>query len=97
MIVDKQEIMKIIHEQKAYLSRKYALTRIGVFGSVARGAGSEAGDIDIVVVMKPDLLKRAALREELEEILHARVDVVRYSERMNRTLKHRIDSEALYV
>ena len=47
--------------------------------------------------MKPDLFKRAALQQELGDILKSSVDVTRYSERMNPALKKRIDREALYV
>lgn len=54
-------------------------------------------DVDIVVEMKPDLLKRSALRQELEEMLNSPVDVIRYSKHMNPLLKQRIDREALYV
>jgi predicted nucleotidyltransferase len=94
---EKDQIVKIISDKKAYLSRKYALTRIGIYGSVARGEATDKSDIDIIVEMKPDLFKRAALQQELEDILKSSVDVTRYSERMNPALKKRIDREALYV
>lgn len=94
---EKDRIVQIISEKKAYLLQKYSLTRIGIYGSVARGQVSDTSDVDIVVEMKPDLLKRSALRQELQEMLHSRVDVTRYSDRMNPSLKLRIDREALYV
>lgn len=94
---ERDQIVKIISDKKAYLSRKYALTRIGIYGSVARGEATDKSDIDIIVEMKPDLFKRAALQQELEDILKYSVDVTRYSERMNPALKKRIDREALYV
>ena len=94
---EKEKIVKIIYDNKAYLSGKYDLTRIGIYGSVARGEATEKSDIDIIVEMKPNLFKRAALQQELEDILKASVDVTRYSERMNPALKKRIDREALYV
>ena len=37
------------------------------------------------------------LEEDLEKMLHSRVDLVRYRLRMNSFLKKRIDNEAVYV
>ena len=87
----------MIDKFKSDLMVKYEISRIGIFGSVARGEADEESDIDIVVEMVPDLFKRAALKSELEELLHRSVDVVRYSKKMNQYLKQRIDRDALYV
>jgi len=97
MSPDRSAIIAVISKFKAGLMVKYAISRIGIFGSVARGEATEVSDIDIVVEMVPDLFKRAALKSELEELLHSNVDVVRYSKRMNPYLKQRIDRDALYV
>ena len=37
------------------------------------------------------------IKQELEEVLHRPVDVVRYRESMNAFLKQRIQQEAIYV
>ena len=97
MTSDSSAIIAVISKFKPGLMVKYAVSRIGIFGSVARGEASDESDIDIVVEMEPDLFKRAALKSELEELLHRSVDVVRYSKRMNPSLKQRIDRDALYV
>ncbi len=97
MIPDRNAVIAMVGTLKAALAIKYGISRIGVFGSVARNEATDCSDIDIVVEMKPDLFKRAALKAELEELLHRQVDVVRYSKRMNPHLKQRIDREALYV
>jgi predicted nucleotidyltransferase len=97
MSPDGSAIIAVISKFKSGLMVKYALSRIGIFGSVARREAGEESDIDIVVEMEPDLFKRAALKSELEELLHRSVDVVRYSKRMNPSLKQRIDRDALYV
>ncbi len=65
---------------------------------MARNEAGEGSDIDIVVETKvPDLLRMVNLKEDLEGLLHARVDLVRYRARMNGLLKKRIDNEAHYV
>jgi uncharacterized protein len=54
--------------------------------------------LDVVVeVVQPDLLTLVGIKQELEELLHLPVDVVRYREWMNPSLKGRIKREAIYV
>ncbi|MBC7258604.1 MAG: nucleotidyltransferase family protein [Chloroflexi bacterium] len=77
---------------------EYGIVRIGVFGSVARGEFTETSDVDVVVELAhPDLLLLVGIKQELEELLHRPVDVVRHRERMNPHLKERIQKEAVYV
>ncbi len=74
------------------------ITRIGIFGSLARGEATDASDVDVVVELeRPDLLLLVGIKQELEELLQRPVDVVRYREHMNPLLKKRIDREAVYV
>jgi len=95
--LNRNDVIKVITANKNDLAIRYSISRIGVFGSVARNQANENSDVDIVVEMSPDLFMRSALRLELENLLHSKVDVVRYSKRMNPFLKQRIDREAVYV
>jgi predicted nucleotidyltransferase len=79
------------------LEERYGVTRLGIFGSVARDEATYKSDVDVVVEMAPDLFGRVSLKEELETILVAKVDLVRYWRRMNHYLKSRIDRDAHYV
>jgi hypothetical protein len=79
------------------LSAKYGVTRLGIFGSVARGEAGGASDVDIVVEMPPDLFKMVHMKEDLEEILAAPVDLIRYHRFLCDYRKRRIDHEAIYV
>ena len=94
---NREEILGKLRSLKLDLAQRYAISQIGVFGSVSRAEATEASDIDIVVHMQPDMLKRACLKAELERIFGRRVDVVRYWYGMNTYLKNRIDQEAVYV
>ena len=96
--LDREKILKVLGAHKAELVHDYNLLKLGVFGSVARGEAKERSDIDIVVETKiPDLLRMVNLKEDLEEILHEKVDLIRYRQNMNALLKKRIDNEAYYV
>ena len=60
------EIITKLRHLKPELEQRHNITRIGVFGSVARNEAHNESDIDIVVDMAPDLLKRVSLKAELE-------------------------------
>ncbi|MBW4583496.1 MAG: nucleotidyltransferase family protein [Tildeniella nuda ZEHNDER 1965/U140] len=96
-IIGSNDVLQKLRYLKPELEKRYGVTRIGVFGSVARHETHNESDIDIVVDMAPDLLKRVSLKAELELIFNKRVDVVRYWYGMNHYLKMRIDKEAVYV
>ncbi len=89
--------LKVLREHKQELKERYGVTRLGIFGSVARDEAADESDVDVVVEMVPDLFRRVSLKDELEAILGAKVDLVRYWRRMNHYLKRRIDKEACYV
>ena len=95
---NRENVLRILRMHKDELARDYGLLKLGVFGSVARNEAREDSDIDIVVETKiPDLLLMVNLKEDLEELLQHKVDLIRYRLRMNSFLKKRIDKEAHYV
>jgi uncharacterized protein len=77
---------------------EYSLRSLGIFGSFARGQALEDSDVDVVFeTSEPNLFRTSRMKQELEELLARRVDVVRLRERMNPRLKQRILREARYV
>ena len=95
--LSREDVFHVLRLMKEQLQVRYGVTRIGVFGSVARGEASSESDVDIVVEMEPNLFLRADLKAELTLRLGRPVDVVRYRQGMNSRLKSRIDHEAHYV
>jgi hypothetical protein len=94
----RQEVLKILARQKDKFAHNYGVTKLGVFGSVARDEAGEANDVDIVVEMeKPDLFYMVHIKEELEDALQCPVDIVHYRKRMNEFLRNVINEEAIYV
>ena len=90
----REAALKLLQEHIPELKERYGVARLGIFGSVARDEAADEGDVDVVVEMVPDLFGRASLKEELQTILGAKIDLVRYWRRMNHYLKKRIDMEA---
>lgn len=90
-----QALLKAFKEQHA---EKYHLSALGYFGSYARNEALEDSDVDIVFETDvPNLFKTAMMKQDLEEWLGRRVDVVRLRECMNPRLRGRIIREARYV
>jgi uncharacterized protein len=92
-----QRVLHTLKNHKQALSAKYGVTRIGIFGSTARDQATDESDIDIIVEMPPDLFEMVHMKEELEQILAAPVDLIRYHKYLNSYFKSRIDNEAIFV
>lgn len=93
----RDEALAALKNQREILQTKFGVTRLGIFGSVARDEASDLSDLDVVVEMAPDLFTIAHLKEHLEETLKVPVDIVRDRQNMNAFLKKRIDREAIYI
>lgn len=97
-MANKDQILLLLQEYKKKQADKFGVTKIGIFGSIARGSASEDSDIDIVVELsKRNLLNRIGLKMSLEKFLGMRVDVVTYRETLSPLLKERISKDVIYV
>lgn len=71
-------IESILNERRELLAREYGVSRIGVFGSHARGEAGPDSDIDVLVEFSRPVgfFKFLELEERLGEWLGAKVDLV---------------------
>ena len=96
--MNRTEILKILTQHQDELAKRYGVTRLGIFGSVARGEATETSDVDVMLEMeKPDLFFMVHIKQELEDMLHCPVDIVHYRPRMNSFLKKQINKDGIYV
>lgn len=95
--MQRETVLHTLNDHKQELATKYGITRLGIFGSLARGQAVETSDIDIVVEMPPDLFMMVHVKEYLEQLLNRPVDLLRLHKHMNAFLRSRIDDEAIYV
>ena len=60
------------------IARIHGATKLRMFGSRARGTGTEKSDLDLLVEFEAerDLLDLVALKQDLEALLGCKVDVV---------------------
>ena len=89
---------QLLGNYKTLNSEKYGITRIGIFGSVARGEHTEDSDIDVCVELcRPDAFALVHIKDDLEALFHKSVDLVRLRSRMNPLLRQNIEHDSLYA
>jgi predicted nucleotidyltransferase len=97
-MTDRNSVLTILRNYKRDNARKYGIIDLGLFGSVARQSAGEHSDVDVCVKTEtPDPYILVHIREDLERMVHAHVDIVRVRKNMNSLLKARIEQEGVYV
>ncbi|HEY5600430.1 MAG TPA: nucleotidyltransferase family protein [Candidatus Manganitrophaceae bacterium] len=73
----KQEVLRILQQEKPELVRRYAVKRLALFGSYARGDQRDDCDVDVLVEVDPAIgLGFVELAERIEGALGVRAEVV---------------------
>jgi len=73
----KNEIVKILKNERLYLHKTFGIKRIAIFGSFARGEQHRDSDVDIFVELeRPIGFKFIELCEHLEKKLGRKADVL---------------------
>ena len=92
------EYIALLRKYMAENAHKYGIVRMGIFGSVARGEQTENSDVDVCVEGQlHGSFALAGIKQELEELLGCKVDIVRLRDRMDSFLRERIQREGIYV
>ena len=95
---ERTEILQLLKRYKPTAQNKYGMTKIGIFGSVARGEQREDSDVDVCYEGEaPSFLTLDMIQSELEELLGSTVDIVRVRDNMNSLLRQRILRDGIYV
>ncbi|WP_310834059.1 nucleotidyltransferase family protein [Aetokthonos hydrillicola] len=73
-----EEIKQILRQNKPLLEQQYRITKLGIFGSYARGEQTEESDVDLLIDydQAPTLFKLVELRDYLSSAIGIKVDVV---------------------
>jgi len=92
------EYMNILQRFKQEYGDEYGISRIGIFGSVARNEHTEESDVDVLVEAPVlSLFSRIGIKYKLEEMMGVSVDVIRKTEYMRPRFKARVEREVVYV
>ena len=93
----KREILNYLSSHKKDFQKEFEVEKIGLFGSYARNEANDNSDIDIFVHMKPDLFKLIELKEQIEEDLQKKVDIIRNHKHIKPFLLKMIQKDINYV
>jgi hypothetical protein len=97
-MLELQDCVNKLSSFKRAFAQKFGITKLGIFGSVARKENTENSDIDIVVeVKKPSLQLMYELKEALKQLFKCEVDLVRFRDSLRPLLKSNIERDAIYV
>ncbi|HZA29490.1 MAG TPA: nucleotidyltransferase family protein [Gammaproteobacteria bacterium] len=76
-MLTRDEVVKLLQEKHPYLVAEFGVSKIGLFGSYAKGQSDETSDVDIVVELeRPIGFRFVDLVDYLENLLGRRVDVL---------------------
>ncbi len=99
-MIDSNSILSYLKDNKDRLINDYHLTKIGLFGSMARGEQNDSSDIDLAIEFEPntpDLYSlKLKLKEEIQSRFDRQVDICRIKY-IKPIFKTQIQSEIQYV
>ena len=74
---NREQIMKILQDNREHLRTEFGVERIGLFGSYSKGTAQAGSDIDLVIEFAhPIGFRFVELAEYLETLLGAPVDIL---------------------
>ena len=96
--MSKEEILKKIEGENAFLKSEYHVKNIGVFGSVAREEETEKSDIDVLVEFASPIgfFQFIRLENYLSGILGRKVDLIS-KKAVKEAVREEIFKEVIYV
>ena len=85
--------IRVIQRKITPILKKSGVTRAGIFGSYARGEAKKTSDVDVLVKLKSkvSLFGFIKLKQDLENTLQKKVDLVEYE-----TIKPRLKEKILH-
>ncbi|MDV0442471.1 nucleotidyltransferase family protein [Methanorbis furvi] len=75
----KDDVLVKLKRELSFLSEKYGVATIGIFGSVSRGEDTQESDIDVLVTFQPgkkNIRNYMGLADFLEELFGRKVDLL---------------------
>jgi hypothetical protein len=93
----REEILKLLSENKYELKNRFKVHRMALFGSYARGDQKAESDVDILVDIDPSVgLEFVTLAEQIEQLLGLPVELVSRRAIKPNKLKY-IEQDLIYV
>ncbi|MBS0353061.1 nucleotidyltransferase family protein [Plasticicumulans sp.] len=96
--MNRERAMQLLTQSKPELIARYGITRLALFGSVARDTASPDSDVDVLVAFDgpASSARYFGVQFHLEDLLGCPVDLVT-DKALRAELRAYIEQEALYV
>jgi uncharacterized protein len=94
-----EDILRNLRKNRAFLRDRFGVTRIGVFGSFARGEQDSSSDVDVVVEIeqaKKNIHCFLQLKRFLEKETARKIDLG-FENALKPIVKERIKKQIIYV
>ena len=76
-VLSREAVLDTLRKHKKEILNQFPVRRLALFGSVVRGEQTTRSDVDILVDVDPSIgLRFVNLAENLQEMLHCKVDLV---------------------
>ena len=95
--INKTYILNYLREHYSEFQEKYNIEQIGLFGSYSRDEETKNSDIDIYVKMEPSLFNLIDIKEQIENDLNKKVDIIREHKNINPIFLKRIKKDLINV
>jgi len=91
--------IRLLRKFKQIHAPEYGITRMGIFGSVARGEQTNESDVDVYFETdkKLSLFRMGGLMYDLKKLFGVPVDLVHDTGRLPILFKQQIENEIIYV
>ncbi len=97
-VLERDRLQALLKDFMVQQGSRYYLQKLGFFGSYARDRATADSDVDIVfTTSQPDLFLTSMMKQDLEELLGRRVDVIRLHQYLSPSFRERVEQEAVYV
>jgi uncharacterized protein len=99
-LTERARVLRVLREHEAEL-RAQGVTRLRLFGSIARGDAGPNSDVDLIVdidrSIRFSLLDLVGLRDFLRDLLGRNVDVGTTVAKMRPRMRQRFEADAIEV
>jgi predicted nucleotidyltransferase len=97
---ERERVLRILREQEPTL-RAQGITRLRLFGSMARGEAGPESDVDLIASVDPNadfsLLDHAGVELDLGDLIGRTVEVATAPWKMRPRVKRRVEADAVEV
>ena len=76
-MLTKKKAIRLLQEKHSYLANEFGVSKIGLFGSYAKGQSGDSSDVDLIIEFeRPIGFRFIELVDYLENLLGQKVDVL---------------------